>query len=359
MKRTFADTLTALSDYFPAQLVSAGEFNKLISIGAHFPSLISMGAAFETRLSNPQPRLDLFLAINRENRQILAGRQPAADLDQFLFSHPVWCQVRQFCRTWEDSDTPLNKYLKQIFLEFDVGDTVSAIPVPAVFLQLCDTFYLKNPNRPQDGFKDRSDLDTRWLFGMLEMLKNGPVSPAAAANTQKCFNNLLNGTVIDHIAIMSSRTLDNIRVNITGLDPDRLEHYLFDIGLGSRGAEISEVLSELFPLVDHLVLALDVSDTFSGRIGVELRFPKNQVSLYHHTQWESLLDKLVAAGLCGADKREGLLNWGGKSRELFDPELYQFMIFRYLNLVKLVFEPGLAPSAKAYFSFIIQPFDSE
>ncbi len=358
MARTFADTLQSLSGYFPESLVSGTEFDKIVSIGKHFPSLMSMGAAFETRLGDPTPQLDLFFAINRDNRGVLKDSIPRSLLDPKLFSHPVWQQIRVLFSTWNISGSDLDMFINRLFLEFDLDGVTPDIPVPAVFMQIRDTFYLKDPDLPQNGFKDAHNLETGWIFEALSTLKNGPISSGASANTRRCFNNLLPGTCIDHIAIMASRTPDAIRINVNGLDLEQLYSYLESIGLGSRKTQLKDVLPGLAKLVDHLVLAIDISDSFSPRIGIELRFPKGERSIYNETKWDLLLDKLVSLGLCIKEKKEGLMEWGGRSRELFDPELCRFMIFRYLDLIKLVFNPNRPPSAKAYFSFIIHPFSS-
>jgi len=330
----------------------------MVSIGKHFPSLMSMGAAFETRLSNPNPQLDLFFAIEKKNRSVLNSLHQGSGLDPDLFTHPVWQQIRVLFNAWTVSGSDLDSFVNQVFLEFDLDGMSPEIPVPAVFMQISDRFYLKDPDHPQNGFKDADNLKTEWIFEALSTLKNSPISTGALTNTRRCFENLLPGTYIDHIAIMASRTPDAIRINVTGLDLEQLCCYLESIGLGSRTSQLRDVLPSLYSLVDHLVLAIDISDAFSPRIGIELRFPRGEHSIYNETKWDLLLDKLVSLGLCIEEKKAGLVEWGGKSRELFDPELCRFMIFRYLDLIKLIFQPDQPPAAKAYFSFIIHPFRS-
>ncbi len=358
MDRSFADTLKTMLFYFPESLVSSEEFAKLVTIAEKYPPLISMGAAFETRLNDQQPALDMFFAINRENKNIPTGLHPEFQLDPILFNHPVWQQIRRFFAAWCVLDSPLDRNVDKVLLEYDVGESVPNIPVPAVFVQINDNIYLNSPEHPQEGFKDVANLDIEWIFEALGILKNGPISEGTVANARRCFANLLQGTKIDHMAIMASRSPDMMRINITGLDEDSLYTYLDAIGLGSRTSQLKAALPDLSAMVDHLVLALDVSDTFSPRIGIELRFPKNELNTANQSKWLPLLDNLVAQNLCLLEKRDGLVAWSGKSRELFDPELYRFMIFRHINLVKLVFEPDRSPTAKAYFSFIIQPFTS-
>lgn len=359
MDRSFADTMKTMSLYFPESLISSKEFNKLLVIAEKYPPLISMGSAFETRLNDQQPALDMFFAINAKNKIIPAGQHPESQLDPVLFSHPVWQQIQRFFVAWSIPGSPLEKNVDQVFLEYDVGDTVPDIPVPSIFMQINDNIYLKNPDQPGDGFKDVSELDIEWIFAALAILKNGPVSKGTIGNAMRCFEFLPPDTKIDHMAIMASRTPDTMRINIAGLDEDMLYGFLEAIGLGFRTTQLNEALPDLFTMIDHLVLALDVSETFSPRIGIELRLSKADSGQQNQPKWELLLEKLVTQGLCSHAKRDGLLGWGGKSRELFDPDLYRFMINRHLNLVKLVFEPDLSPTAKAYFSFIIQPFTND
>ncbi len=359
MERTFSDTLKAMAEYFPLSLVSPGEFDKLLSIGKPYPSLISMGSAFETRLNKEDPSLDMFFAIDTANKSIPAGAHPEFCLDKDMFCHPVWEQIQEFFRAWCIPDSPLDRNVEQVFLEYDVGKCVSSVPVPAVFIQINENIYRNDRGKANAEVGENQKLDIEWIFEALEILKRGPISTGTVANARLCFDSLPPGTRIDHAAIMASRQPDVMRINITNLDEDQLYSYLETIGLGFRIAQLQETLPLYSAMVDHFVLALDVSDTFSSRIGVELRHAGDDLHLADQPRWTPLLDTLVEYGMCCRQKRNGLIEWPGRSRELFDPELYRFMIYRYINLVKLVFHPDQSPTAKAYFSFIIRPFASD
>ncbi len=356
MERTFSETLKALSGYFPTSLVSPSEFDKLLTIGKPYPSLISMGSAFETRLNDEDPSLDMFFAIDVVNKSIPAGTHPEFRLSNELFCNPVWNQIQQFFRAWCIPDSPLDQNVEQVFLEFDVGECVPVVPIPAVFIQINNTMYRDDKGNVIVGANEKQSPDAEWIFEALAIIKSGSISSGTLANARLCFERLLPDTRIDHAAIMASRQPDVMRLNITNLDEEKLYSYLEAIGLEGRIKQLQVTLPDFSASVDHFVLALDVSDTFSPRIGIELRHSGGELYLEDQSRWVSLLDTLVEQQMCCQQKRDGLAGWSGRSRELFDPELYRFMIYRYINLVKLVFNPDQPPTAKAYFSFMIRPF---
>lgn len=351
MNRTLADTLQTLSEYFPKSLVSPLGFDNLIQTAKYFPSLVSPVTAFESRLDENEPFLDMFFSVEKTNKAMLMGEDDALRFDDELYTHSVWKNTRQLGKEWCIPDSLLDEYLDRLFLEFDVGQIVSELPVPALFLQISEKmFRMKGPDS-LSKWKKLGLSDYQWVFDALSILKGRSVDTKALAITADCFEKLLPETHIDHAAIMASRSPDVIRLNITNLNEELLFEYLERININFPLIRLQKSLSDLFRFVDHMVLALDIGNQIYPKIGIEFQMPKEKLDLAKQNRWIPFLDFLVDRKFCTKAKREGLIQWIGRSREIYDPDLYPFQVYRYINLIKAVFEPDTPPRFKGYFSF--------
>ncbi|MBU2510106.1 hypothetical protein KJ966_02170 [bacterium] len=353
MGSTFADTLEDFCEYFPTSLISTAGFFHLSKIVEKFPPLMLPGIGFESRLYDKNPSLDLFFSIEKEF-QDKVGLPEGLNFNESLFSHFVWQNILHFCKQWSVPGSVLEKSINTVFFEFDVGDSIADIPVPAVFLQLNDSMYRVNPDQQESNFKKLIRPDCDWVFEFLSLLKNRTITSATKDSAWRCFASLPPGTIIDHAAIMLSRTPDVMRLNVAHLSEELLYDYLEKIGLGHRILDIQPRLSTYCGFIDHMVLALDVGEEIYPRIGIELRMPKIGLELATQKNWYPFLDYLVKENLCTKEKRDGLVSWSGRSRDIYDPVLYKYMIYRHINFFKAVFEPDQPPRLKAYFSLVFQ-----
>jgi hypothetical protein len=99
-----------------------------------------------------------------------------------------------------------------------------------------------------------------------------------------------------------------------------------------------------------MLLHLDVAGDVGHRVGIEYVFSRSE-QLRGHVAETGFLDHLEALGLCSPAKRSGLSAWAGYSTERLPHELWQSLLVRRLNHVKLVLSPDAPPQAKAYLSF--------
>ena len=116
------------------------------------------------------------------------------------------------------------------------------------------------------------------------------------------------------------------------------------------------------PLVGSYVVCLDIAEGIGGRIGVEMGFGGVTGLVPPHTWWK-VLDRLVSAGYCRPDERDGLVAWIGVSRStddesrwpdqlvFLDPIVapYEMVLRRGISHLKLVESVDGVRSAKAYF----------
>jgi len=354
MSRSFDDTLNLISSYLPGSLASPDEFEKLKQIATKFPLLLSPGAAFESRLAEGEPSLDMFFCIEKENRSIPAGENPQHELDPSLYQHPVWKAIRRFFSSWCDIKSPIESKVDRVFFEFDVGSQVPDIPIPSFFIHISKDNPTGSTENSENESKYSLPNNYQWVFDAISIIKGESVSAETLKNAIFCFEKLLPGTIVDHIGIMSSRTADILRINVTNMSENQVYEYISRIGLDIRLQQLKKILPPCSQFVSYMVLAFDISDEIHPKIGVELRMPRDELNLTTQHRWHPFLDFLVDQGMCSLKKKQGLVEWSGRSRDIFDQDFYKYMIYRYINLIKLVFEPDKDPMAKGYFSFMIQ-----
>ncbi|MBW3570477.1 MAG: hypothetical protein KY467_05180, partial [Gemmatimonadetes bacterium] len=69
----------------------------------------------------------------------------------------------------------------------------------------------------------------------------------------------------------------------------------------------------------------------------------------------AFLDRLVECGLCAPERRDALQAWPGYEVHTLRHELWPSWLVRRVNCIKLVYEPGREPQAKAYLLAFHQP----
>ncbi len=341
--RTFADILRTLSGYFPISLVSSREFTKVLNVVENFPALMFSIAGFESRLKEETPTLDVSLCIEKEKRDILASQHPHDKMAEKLLKNGTWKRIQAFCQEWAIPNSLSDQYLNKLWFEFDIKGEPE-VSIPALFLGI-NEIYQDYPE----------ELNFDWIFDHLRTLKTSSIASKTVKNVLLCHAKLPQGARINYVGFMASRNPDVLRINVSDLNETSIFQFLDGIGLGDRIPQLEESLSDSFQFVDYMVLALDVGEEISTKLGVEFRFLKDELSLATQTKWHPFLDYLVEKDMCTNAKREAFIDWSGGSREIFDPDLCRFFIFRFIHYIKAVYVPDFPPEIKGYFSMIFRP----
>ncbi|ATB39211.1 hypothetical protein CYFUS_004652 [Cystobacter fuscus] len=332
-------------------LISSEAFGNLQRIARQLPPASASG--FECRLGQPQALADLgvrFLAADG-SRAVLAGRgDPGGRFELSRFTHPVWERLRRFGARWDEPGSPLAREIGDIFLEFDVEGTPEQEPIPSFFIE-----YERGATR-----------DLEVMEQALALLWGEPLAPAIRERVVACLEALPSGGQVSAVGAMFSRRFEGVRLCLHGLTPDTLPDYLERVGWPGASSEWEPLLSAVVPHVERLALSLDVDETVQPRLGVEC----HQAESLHEAdtaRWSALLEVLEARGLCLPTKRRALVDWVGHLHLRSRPEAlpshlrtlsaglapHALPVFlRRLNHVKLVFQPGRPPEAKAYLALI-------
>lgn len=343
MKNNFAELLAEHREFFPEELITGLEFNNLLNVARLFPQQMTPGVGFESRLWHSDPTLDLFFCLEKETRSSM-GLPKTLDFETRLFEQPDWRKILNFCKEWSKPSNLQVDEISRIFFEFDLDKPVSTPPIPAIFLQ----FRSKEKNE---------SISCGDLMQLLGSLNEEPPSEKVRKNVQLCHKHLIPGSIIDHVGMMLSRSPRVIRLNINPLNHDQLCSYLESIGLGYRKSEINGRLRRYSKFVDSFVLCLDVGEEVSSKIGVELRHDKEDLELKDQERWTPFLEYLSEEKLCLPAKKNGLMAWSGRSRDIYHPYLYRYIAYRFINYFKVVFEPQKPEAVKAYFSLVFKEIE--
>ncbi|WP_242051170.1 hypothetical protein [Nostoc spongiaeforme] len=305
--------LKILAAKLGSEVISGEIFSNIDSLVQTLPPLSN--ALLECRLAANQSQVDFSTIVFN----------PDVHLPQHFLNYPVWKRLQDICWEWCISDSFLNQRLMEIGLEFDVDGRISDIPNPGIFLVL--------------------NLDVNWNHQLLlemakRLLGEQKITPQISKNIQICFDTLPEGAKIICVAAMLSRWSDILRLNVNGLLHHQISHYLVDIGWTGDVDELDEVIKNISPFIDNIVLSYDMGDRVLPRIGLEcylLGLPQ------HNKRWYSFYNYLISQGLCSSDKSKAVLAWPEFSK--------QDKSANYTLCTKIVYQPGLPLEAKAYMGF--------
>jgi hypothetical protein len=354
MTDSLADSLRAIAPFLKPKLISPDAIAQIAKIAEILPAMpIVWDAGFECRLGVDAPQADFLMSFTPANggRDILAGRHATANLPQVFFNHPAWKTICNFCDRWADPNSPLHENVTDVWLEFDVDGSPSAVPEPSFFFG------------PKALVRDSNN---EWVTDVaLKLLLDSSFSSQTKQNLLKCFNLLPPQARAFHIGVMLSRQVESsvVRPCIRDIPSDRILDYLTNIGWTGSVDELAETMAILSRFVDTIRLNFAVGETVFPKLGIECYFQRKALP---EPRLEQFLDYLVAKQLCTVAKRNALLAWPGFShenshRDLWPRDLLATSSFldvrklstfvRLIHHIKIVYQPNKPLEAKAYLWF--------
>ena len=305
----------------------------------------------ECRLGQNAAQVDLFQCIYSEQNE-------PEILKNHIFSSrslkdPAWMRVGEFCDQWSRRSSPLNTCISNIWLEFDLCDPSNQTLIPSIFF----------PFKRKDSQGHSRKIMEEAAETVLDIFMNGKMSDLLRDNLYKCSDFCPDGARITNIGIMLARDLNMVRIIIQGIDCAELTNYLLQIKWQGSFSELEKIISQLYYLVDYIVLSLDVGEEVYPKIGLECYIDRKR---NYNSRWKKFLDYLVEDGLCSTAKRTALLAWPGYTEPVISSDYWpddliiesllrsskQFTLFvRHLNHIKIVCEPQRPKEAKVYLWF--------
>ncbi|MEP6494814.1 MAG: prenyltransferase/squalene oxidase repeat-containing protein [bacterium] len=274
----------------------------------------------------------------REIDQLARFLEPATGL-----SEHSWSCVRQFCATMH-----VGGDIEELWLELDDVAVNSAPPVSA-FVRLAAglpaTAYPSVVGDVLDAFGCRS--------------------PAAqSATLARCLDACANVARISHVGLMLSRPGAPLCIIVDDLPADMMSSFLEHTGWPGSAAALERHFDTLFTHVDRVRLAMSFGDVVRPSLGVECFVGTPGAA---ERRWGNLLDALVDQGVCAAPLRDRVMSWpavltpASVQRAWPSPLVVNALarsvtevgsIECRISHVKLTYEDGRVPRAKAYLGFV-------
>ena len=249
-----------------------------------------------------------------------------------LLGHPGFGppHLRSFLGRWLEGADELRP-VRALWLEFDLDEDPDATQVPVVCAKL------------------RPGCDPSWLaLTLLPALHGRPLTAPQERLVRRLAARVPAGGRILYAFSLLGRPGGAVRLELYGLGPAAILDYLDRVA----PAELRPQVAAILPLIiggDRYHLSFDLGAEIAPRIGIEVAFARLP---HREPRWGELFDRLVAAGLCTADKRRAVFAWPGwDTRQTAAwpaaaaPGGY---CARCLSHVKLVTWPDRPPQAKVY-----------
>jgi hypothetical protein len=320
-------------------LSRAGVDEICCSQGACLPARMTSRFGFESRLGEQEPVVDFLVRAGAHQEEWQALEHYAAGLTSL-----PWTGI--------SSVLAARAGLKNLWLEYDFGSPANKASVPSVFL---------GPEGLTSG------AATGHVAQALQILRGCLLPPPMRRTLQHVVEALPKKSKLFQAGVMCSRPGSPLRLCLLGPEfksgeAGSIVDFLAAAQWPADATQVTELLNTFAPLIDHVALDLDIGEdgSLAPKLGIEIYQNHGSTSA---DRMVALVSQLVRLGLCTRKKANGLLAWNGITHERLYPELWprtllaarvirggeEYSTFcRWLHHVKLVYEPGLSLTAKAY-----------
>lgn len=346
---TMEDHLLVYAERLKPRLLSPDAFDSLREVSRHLPGCLTSGFGLECRLASKKQWADLLFCITpkEDGFAVLAGDSRGASLSPELLASPEWERICDFCRAWNEPQSPLNQAVADFWLEFDVDGAPAAPPIPSIFFCLGESVRLPHEAGPAEAV--RRQLSEVIRLGM-EILWGKKLDPALLANLKTCIDATPEGAHVFAIGAMLSRRTDALRFCIKDLPWGHHLSYLRAVGWPGDQARVAACLQDIDGLVDRAHLDIDIGSQILPTVGLECSFAGHRQPA-EEERWHIFFDRLVSSGCCTLELRDFFLGWPGRFRtfeRLGEDYLVESFFNQLLGHIKLGIAPGKPLEAKGY-----------
>lgn len=358
--------LPLLAPGLPSRLVSEEALGRVNRVAAGLPWEVGLSRfGLECDLSDPEPRADFLVSFTRRDGNAAALARVASTpptpaplpADVPTPSDSPWSGIASLARAWTTPDGVLRGRIDDVWLEFDLppggAGTAGDTSLPSIFF---------------GTVHDSLEGPFPWAFYAPSM---GPafdmlLGPRIFAQLRPAVTPLLDRLPpfarIFQAGAMLSRPIPGLRLCVGFLTPPRVVSTFRALSLPVP-EDLEPRLAWLASTAALITLDLDVTpEGLLPRVGVEWHGP-DQHLCHLGPAVTGLLGDLVHLGAALPDRVEALAAWPGSVSSLDDPTGWPrpldvpgnlvvrarvSHLVRRVNHLKVVFEPGLPPRAKAY-----------
>lgn len=257
--------------------------------------------------------------------------------------NPVWQRIMAFADQWYAGACPCNSLSDGLWFELDVSGPPPVLPIPSIFFGVKNNTVDESITAIMNGLSalnlDLSSIQKDLLVTYLRTM--GPLSSSF------------------QVGLMLARPAAPLRLcAFYAKLPDVLTG-LKDLGITTLEAypDFRQEFLHLAPRFSGV--DLDIGDAFGAKVGLEFKFTSvTTLREQRESQpGQAFLQWLVNKGWCLPEKSQAVLNWIGGYKYHPNPEDFwspRKTIFRTISHIKLDFQPGRPPRAKAYLEYNVQ-----
>ena len=349
-----SDYLASVAPHVSEELISSQNFADIKNLAQQLTGNLTSFFGFESRLTSKNAKSDYLIAVSSQKgeREALLNIIKNKELPDAFLNRKEWKNIGNLIEKWADPTSILYNSVLGLWLEFDIHERNSEIPVPSIFLQ---TIPLR--------IDSAEDIEKcRWVTEIaLPKLIGQKVSEKLENKFFDALKKLPKKASVFHVASMLSRNSEGLRLVIKRINPDDIVPYLESLGWKDEDDGLKNLIDELKKYSNCIRLHLSLSDNVDSKVGLECF---NSPDQYHKVKgWEEFFNHLVEKGACLPSLKSALLNFPGVTLEdqssEFSFESYQpsvklpdndfsKAIVRYISHIKINYKPGKPIVAKAY-----------
>lgn len=348
INNSLANYLKVLRPEISPNLISEQYWHNIETVAQVLPSAVTSFFGFESRLGIDKAHVDFLICADAEEmgRKILADDSYPIALPAYLYAHPVWKQIRNFAHQWNNPYSPLFDRVNNIWLEFDIDDSLPNIPIPSCFF---------GPKPIYAGNNSQWTVNTA-----LKLLQNREVPPKIATQIFNCFELLPDNAYVFQIGVMLARKSDIVRICIRDISPQQILNYLAALNWSGSLDGLKQTLKQLSVYAERIDLDIDIGESILPKIGLECYLHQQP---QFEPKWQLFLDYLEKIGLCTPQKRANLLAYPGYISEKQNPPFwpsdlgkvssllgsgYEGVFFKGFHHIKVNYQDSNPLEAKAY-----------
>jgi hypothetical protein len=324
----------------PERLISPHTFAALRSICRLLPVYFSSGIGFESRLAKKSAEVDLILRVPvPRGLEILRGNDRSCRLPDFFFEDGSWQRLRALALGWETKPKEWREAVLDVWIEFDADRFANPVPSPGLLLFQID----KSDSSREDWHQ--------ILRAAYAIVRNRPVHSELAKALETCLERLPHHAHVLYAGMGMSRPTDAVRLVLGGLSLSEILGYLGSTGWAGDLRDLEVLLLDVGRSIDQFYLNIDILASVCPKIGIECHFGREEDSLAARS-WRDFLDFVTGKGWCLPEKSAGLLQWPGRNLFQAGIDSWPWTVERFLNHMKLTYDPASGVEAKAYFGLV-------
>ena len=358
-KNSLLDYLNNIESEITPEVINTNNWHNIKIVASLLPQSLTNFFGFEYRLGDNTSYTDFLICASDDGagKKVIGNKDFSINLPSFLMEKEEWKNLNNFGQHWNQTSSPLYNLVHNVWLEFDIEETISTTPIPSIF------FALLPPENQQKNVQIAIDVSHpyQWVTETaLPLLLNRQLPEKVKEKVLQCFDNLPQDAYIFQIGLMLARKVYAVRLCIRNIQTQAIIPFLKSMNWLGCSDNLAQLLKELETVVDRIDLDIDVGENIYPKIGLECYLAK-QPSL--EPKWNLFLDYLVTKGLCTPEKQDKLLNYPGYVRERdFSQPLsvgtlklnqllgnkYESVFFKGLHHIKLTYQNQEVLEAKSY-----------